>query len=106
MQIILVKNVEQIKHSVSHDLVYQNEVGSDPSAVSAKHCQEGSEIDIYEIFIYKNSNKNSFLKTSSKEFILNKDNININKNKLKSTKSLSLKKKSKSMSKTVKRKSL
>tara|TARA_Y100000389_G_scaffold107577_1_gene104572 strand:+ start:8191 stop:10398 length:2208 start_codon:yes stop_codon:yes gene_type:complete len=106
MQIILVKNVEQIKHSVSHDLVYQNEVGSDPSAVSAKHCQEGSEIDIYEIFIYKNSNKNSFLKTSSKEFILNKDNININKNKLKSTKSLSLKKKSKSMSKTVKLKSL
>ena len=107
MQIILIKYVEQIEYSVSHDLVYQNEIGSNPSAVSSKHCQKGSEIDIYEIFIYKNSNKNSFLKTNSKEFKLKTGNIIVNEKKLKkSTKSLSLKKKSKSLSKTVKRKSL
>jgi hypothetical protein len=106
MQIILIKYVEQIEYSVSHDLVYQNEIGSNPSAVSSKHCQKGSEIDIYEIFIYKNSNKNSFLKTNSKEFKLKTGNIIVSENKLKSTKSLSLKKKSKSISKTVKRKSL
>jgi hypothetical protein len=106
MQIILIKYVEQIEYSVSHDLVYQNEIGSNPSAVSSKYCQKGSEIDIYDIFIYKNSNKNSFLKTNSKEFKLKTGNIIVNEKKLKSTKSLSLKNKSKSLSKTVKRKSL
>ena len=107
LQIVFFKYLRNIKHSVSHDLVYPNEPGSQPNFVSSKHCQEGSDIYTYTAYQARNLTlrAKSISKSKSKEFTLKVNNINIvNKNKLKSTKSLSPKKKSKSVSKTDKSK--
>ena len=107
LQIVFFKYLINIKHSVSHDLVYPNEPGSQPNFVSSKHCQEGSNIYTYTAYQARNLTlkAKSISKSKSKEFSLKVNNINIvNKNKLKSTKSLSPKKKSKSVSKTDKSK--
>ena len=103
LQIVFFKYLRNIKYSVSHDLVYPNESGSQPNFVSSKHCQEGSNIYTYTAYQARNLTlrAKSKSKSKSKEFTLKVNNINnVNKNKLKSTKSLSPKNKSKSISKT------